>query len=201
MAYRLEDLVLRRALDRPLELLLSASVRAAFNIVISGPAGSGKTTLLNALCAGIPPRERRERPLLGDVHGDEALHLLHAMAHGPGGALATVRTASADDALHALATLAGRAGPTTSTTLAETTAGHAVDLIVHLERSDDGERHVGEVALPVLQGRRFGLATLALFSHDDATPSGRFHHYPLSTRLEASGEPIPSAFRTPTTSP
>jgi pilus assembly protein CpaF len=39
-------------------LLLSACVRAEFNIVISGGTGTGKTTFLNALSAMIPPEDR-----------------------------------------------------------------------------------------------------------------------------------------------
>lgn len=194
--YRLRDLVVRGSLDRPLECLLVASVRAAFNIVISGPPDSGKTTMLNALSACIPPGERRDRSVVGDVGRSDALPLLNAMARGPGGALAAVRATSPDGALPALAALAGAASPTASTRLAETTAGHAVDLIVHLAHAGDGTRRVGEVALPVLRGRCCGLATLACY---EAEPDrGRFRHYPLSARLahrlRACGEPIPAAF-------
>jgi pilus assembly protein CpaF len=121
------------------------------------------------------------------------------MAHGAGGALATVRTASVDGALPALAALAGAATPTASTRLAATTAGHAVDLIVHLERTDDGARRVREVALPVLQGRHYGLSTLVSFEPGRRRGHGRFRHYPVSARLarrlRAGGESIPPVFR------
>ncbi len=45
-------------LDEQTLLLLSALVRAKFNLVVSGPTGSGKTTLLNALSGLIPEGER-----------------------------------------------------------------------------------------------------------------------------------------------
>lgn len=124
------------SLDHPLGSLLAAAVRASFNIVISGPAGSGRTTLLDALTACIPPDQRPGRAVVGDVHRAELRRLLHAMARGPGGALAVVRATSPDGALPALAALSGAA----TTRSAETTAGHAVDLIVHLEHAANGTR-------------------------------------------------------------
>ena len=45
-------------IDRPLEALLGAMVRARKNIVVTGGTGIGKTTMLRALAAAIPPWER-----------------------------------------------------------------------------------------------------------------------------------------------
>lgn len=57
-SFRLAELVERDTLDQQAMLLLSACVRAEFNIVISGGTGTGKTTFLNALSAMIPPEDR-----------------------------------------------------------------------------------------------------------------------------------------------
>ncbi|MCA0294210.1 MAG: CpaF family protein [Actinobacteria bacterium] len=57
-SFRLSELVERETLDQQAMLLLSACVRAEFNIVISGGTGTGKTTFLNALSAMIPPEDR-----------------------------------------------------------------------------------------------------------------------------------------------
>jgi Flp pilus assembly CpaF family ATPase len=54
----LSDLEALETLDEGLFALLSASVRARKNIVVSGAMNSGKTTLLRALANEIPPRER-----------------------------------------------------------------------------------------------------------------------------------------------
>ncbi|WP_165987867.1 CpaF family protein [Streptomyces sp. YIM 98790] len=57
-AYTLAELIGFGTLDQQIMLLLSALVRAKFNIIVSGGTGSGKTTLLNALSGLIPPGER-----------------------------------------------------------------------------------------------------------------------------------------------
>ncbi|MEV6671476.1 CpaF family protein [Streptomyces sp. NPDC051162] len=57
-AYTLPELIGMGTLDERMLVLLSALVRAKFNVVVSGPTGSGKTTLLNALSGLIPEGER-----------------------------------------------------------------------------------------------------------------------------------------------
>jgi pilus assembly protein CpaF len=57
-AYGIEELIARRALDRPTAELLAACVRARLTLLVSGGTASGKTTMLNALSAFIPPAER-----------------------------------------------------------------------------------------------------------------------------------------------
>jgi pilus assembly protein CpaF len=57
-AYKLQELIALGTLDEQILLLLSAFVRARFNVIVSGGTGSGKTTLLNALSGLIPDHER-----------------------------------------------------------------------------------------------------------------------------------------------
>ncbi|MFJ3693670.1 CpaF family protein [Streptomyces sp. NPDC090052] len=57
-AYRLQELIALGTLDEQMLLLLTAFVRARFNVIVSGGTGSGKTTLLNALSGLIPDHER-----------------------------------------------------------------------------------------------------------------------------------------------
>jgi pilus assembly protein CpaF len=57
-AYRLDELVRLGTLDDAMVVLLSAFIRARFNLIVSGGTGSGKTTLLNALSGLIPETER-----------------------------------------------------------------------------------------------------------------------------------------------
>ena len=55
---RLDDLVQRAALRRPMAEFLKACVAARLNIVFTGGTGSGKTTLLGLLSRYIPEHER-----------------------------------------------------------------------------------------------------------------------------------------------
>jgi pilus assembly protein CpaF len=57
-AYALDELIALGTLDEHMLMLLSALVRARFNIIVSGGTGSGKTTLLNSLSGLIPDIER-----------------------------------------------------------------------------------------------------------------------------------------------
>ncbi|MEU1675504.1 CpaF family protein [Streptomyces roseifaciens] len=57
-AYTLREMIGLGSLDEQMLALLSALVRAKFNVIVSGATGSGKTTLLNALSGLIPENER-----------------------------------------------------------------------------------------------------------------------------------------------
>lgn len=57
-AYRLDELLARRTLDRATAALLAACVRARLSVIVSGGTASGKTTMLNALSQFIPGQER-----------------------------------------------------------------------------------------------------------------------------------------------
>ena len=57
-AYRLQELIGLGTVDEQMMLLLSALIRAKFNVIVSGATGSGQTTLLNALSGLIPEGER-----------------------------------------------------------------------------------------------------------------------------------------------
>ncbi|WP_017599690.1 CpaF family protein [Nocardiopsis lucentensis] len=56
--YPIDELVRMGSLDAATGILLSAMVRARFNIVVSGGTGTGKTTFLNAMSAFVPTSER-----------------------------------------------------------------------------------------------------------------------------------------------
>lgn len=88
-------------------------------------------------------RMRPDRIVVGEVRGAEVADLLQAMNTGHDGSMTTVHANGAAEAmvrLEGMALLAGVALPAVRAQLAT-----AVDLVVALDRGDDGRRHVAEV--------------------------------------------------------
>jgi Flp pilus assembly CpaF family ATPase len=131
------------------------------------------------------------------VCGAEALDVLRVMARDQRVALTTVRTASPDETLPTLASMARKGAPSPCSNSVTVRACQCVDVIVHLGRRA-GSPRVVEVAQPMTSfGGPVGLSTLACLEFDK--PGGRFRHFPVSARiaarLRAQGEPIPPSFR------
>ena len=55
---KVDDLIARGMLNKPMAAFLTAAIKAKLNIVFCGSTGSGKTTLLNVLSSHIPAHER-----------------------------------------------------------------------------------------------------------------------------------------------
>ncbi len=97
-------------------------------------------------------RMRPDRIVIGEVRGAEALDLLTALNTGHDGALSTVHANSP----------AGRAEPTRDPRLdgrcgpaprrSQSRLGGVIDLVVHLERREDGARVVDEIVEVVVSG-------------------------------------------------
>jgi pilus assembly protein CpaF len=248
-AYSLKELMDLGSMDQSIAGLISAFVRAKFNVIVSGGTGTGKTTLLNALSEFIPEGERivtiedsaelqlkqphvislesrppnvegkgeitirdlvrnslRMRPdriLVGEVRGAETLDMLQAMNTGHEGSVATLHANSTEDAIVRLSTLASMSDLNVPYDALRDQINSAIDVIVQLTRTVDGQRRVAEVAVVASQRReKFRLATVAGFKPNpigpDRTVTGRFAHFPLPEtvrqRLELSGENVPSEF-------
>jgi pilus assembly protein CpaF len=248
-AYTLKELIDLGSMDQSIARLISAFVRAKFNVIVSGGTGTGKTTLLNALSEFIPEGERivtiedsaelqlkqphvislesrppnvegkgeitirdlvrnslRMRPdriLVGEVRGAETLDMLQAMNTGHEGSVATLHANSTEDAIVRLSTLASMSDLNVPYDALRDQINSAIDVIVQLTRTVDGQRKVAEVAVVASQRReRFRIATVAGFKANpigpDRTITGRFAHFPLPEvvhqRLELSGEHVPSEF-------
>lgn len=102
-------------------------------------------------------RLRPDRIVIGEVRGPEALDMLKAMNTGHPGSLTTIHANGAHDALLRLEDLIGEA----TVTPPRRTIAHAIDVIVHIERSADGRRikEIAEVGLDLRQNyelRRIG---------------------------------------------
>jgi pilus assembly protein CpaF len=87
-------------------------------------------------------RMRPDRIIVGEVRGAEALDMLQAMNTGHDGSLCTVHANSPRDALARIETMVLMAGFDLPVKAIRQQVAAALDLIVHLERLEDGSRRV-----------------------------------------------------------
>ncbi len=87
-------------------------------------------------------RMRPDRIIVGEVRGAEALDMLQAMNTGHDGSLCTVHANTPRDALSRIETMVLMAGFDLPVRAIRQQVASALDLIVHLERLEDGSRKV-----------------------------------------------------------
>jgi pilus assembly protein CpaF len=87
-------------------------------------------------------RMRPDRIIVGEVRGAEALDMLQAMNTGHDGSLCTVHANTPRDALARIETMVLMAGFELPVRAIRQQVAAALDLIVHLERLEDGSRRV-----------------------------------------------------------
>jgi pilus assembly protein CpaF len=87
-------------------------------------------------------RMRPDRIIVGEVRGPEALDMLQAMNTGHDGSLCTVHANAPRDALARIETMVLMAGFELPIRAIRQQVASALDLIVHLERLEDGSRRV-----------------------------------------------------------
>jgi pilus assembly protein CpaF len=90
-------------------------------------------------------RMRPDRIIVGEVRGAEALDMLQAMNTGHDGSLSTVHSNSTRDALSRIETMVLMAGYDLPVKAIRQQVASALDLIVHLERLEDGSRRVMQI--------------------------------------------------------
>ena len=90
-------------------------------------------------------RMRPDRIIVGEVRGAEALDMLQAMNTGHDGSLSTVHANAPRDALARIETMVLMAGFDLPVRAIRQQVSSALDLIVHLERLEDGTRRVTEI--------------------------------------------------------
>jgi pilus assembly protein CpaF len=107
-------------------------------------AGEGeipiRTLVRNAL------RMRPDRIVVGEVRGPEALDMLQAMNTGHDGSLSTIHSNSPRDALARLETMVLMAGYDLPVRAIRQQISSALELVIHLERLQDGSRKVTSVS-------------------------------------------------------
>jgi pilus assembly protein CpaF len=90
-------------------------------------------------------RMRPDRIVVGEVRGGEALDMLQAMNTGHDGSMSTVHANSPRDALYRLETLVLMAGLDLPQRAIRDQIGSAIHVIVHLGRTDTGQRRLERI--------------------------------------------------------
>jgi pilus assembly protein CpaF len=90
-------------------------------------------------------RMRPDRIIVGEVRGAEALDMLQAMNTGHEGSLSTVHSNTPRDALSRIETMVLMAGYDLPIRAIRQQVCSALDLIIHLERLEDGSRRVTHI--------------------------------------------------------
>jgi pilus assembly protein CpaF len=103
-------------------------------------------------------RMRPDRIIVGEVRGAEALDMLQAMNTGHDGSLSTVHANTPRDALARIETMVLMAGYDLPVRAIRQQVASALDLIVQLERLEDGSRRV--VAITEVQRMESDIVTL-----------------------------------------
>ena len=105
--------------------------------------GEGEVTIRDLVRNSL--RMRPDRIIVGEVRGAESLDMLQAMNTGHDGSLSTIHCNSPRDALARLETMVLMAGFDLPVKAIRGQAASAIDLIVHLERFEDGTRKVSQI--------------------------------------------------------
>lgn len=126
--------------DAP-ELARPAPHTVHLHVVPDGPDGGGGTDVRQLVRNAL--RMRPDRIVVGEVRGAEVADLLEAMNTGHHGSATTVHANGAADAMTRLIGMALLAGIPLAA--AEAQAASALEVVVAMERRDDGRRVVAEV--------------------------------------------------------
>jgi pilus assembly protein CpaF len=105
--------------------------------------GAGEITIRDLVRNSL--RMRPDRIIVGEVRGAEALDMLQAMNTGHDGSLCTVHANAPRDALARIETMVLMAGFELPVRAIRHQVASALDLIIHLERLQDGSRRVTSI--------------------------------------------------------
>src|SRR5690349_5740 len=132
-------------------------------------------------------RMRPDRIIVGEVRGAEALDMLQAMNTGHDGSLSTVHANSPRDALARVETMVLMAGYDLPIKAIRQQVASALDLIIHLERLQDGSRRVTSITeVGRMESEVITLSELFRFQVDDVQGDGTVIGELRSTGLRPS---------------
>jgi pilus assembly protein CpaF len=163
--------------------------------------GEGAVTIRDLVRNSL--RMRPDRIIVGEVRGAEALDMLQAMNTGHDGSLTTVHANSPRDALARIETMVLMAGFDLPIRAIRQQVAAALELIVHLERLDDGSRRV--TSITEVQRMESDVITLhELFAYEidgilpDRTIAGELRstglHPTFESKFRKHGIELPSEF-------
>jgi pilus assembly protein CpaF len=129
-------------------------------------------------------RMRPDRIVVGEIRGAEALDMLQAMNTGHEGSLSTVHANSPRDALMRVETMVLMAGFDLPIRAIRQQVSSALDLIVHIERLQDGSRRVTQITeVQRMESDVITLQDLFLFKIDSFAADGTIVGHLRSTGL------------------
>src|SRR5204863_352804 len=105
--------------------------------------GEGEVTIRELVRNSL--RMRPDRIIVGEVRGAEALDMLQAMNTGHDGSLSTLHSNAPRDAIARVETMVLMSGFDLPIKAIRQQVASALELIVHLERLDDGTRKVTQI--------------------------------------------------------
>jgi pilus assembly protein CpaF len=116
-------------------------------------------------------RMRPDRIIVGEVRGAESLDMLQAMNTGHDGSLCTVHANTARDALARIETMVLMAGFDLPVRAIRQQVASALDMILHLERLEDGSRRVTSITeVQRMESDVITLQEIFEFKVDHVTP-------------------------------
>jgi pilus assembly protein CpaF len=128
--------------------------------------GQGQITIRDLVRNSL--RMRPDRIIIGEVRGAEALDMLQAMNTGHDGSLSTVHANAPRDALARLETMVLMAGFDLPARAIREQIASALNLIVQIERTRDGSRHISHLTEVV--GMEGDIVTLQdIYRYDHTT--------------------------------
>jgi len=104
-------------------------------------------------------RMRPDRIVIGEVRGAEALDMLQAMNTGHDGSLTTIHANTPRDSLGRIENMVSMTGITFPTKALRTQIASAIDLVIQVERQEDGKRRV--VSLQETNGMEGDVITMS----------------------------------------
>lgn len=129
-------------------------------------------------------RMRPDRIIIGEVRGGEALDMLQAMNTGHDGSLATVHANNPRDSLGRIENMVSMSGLPLPMKAIRSQIASAIDVVVQLERMEDGKRRVTSVQeIQGMEGDIITLSEIFAFKRQGTDQDGNVRGHFISTGL------------------